>query len=81
MSGIDISADYEARIRRSIAERTKEKRKRQVEKNECSDIDLMESDHQFAFIAGYTSGGTAYGITWEEWGNDDINDSEENIFL
>lgn len=25
-----------------------------------------ESDECFAFIAGYTSGGFAYGITWEE---------------
>ncbi|WP_202630804.1 hypothetical protein [Pallidibacillus pasinlerensis] len=25
------------------------------------------SDGQFFFITGYTSGGTPYGITWEEW--------------
>lgn len=25
-----------------------------------------DSDDQFAFIAGYTEGGAAYGITWEE---------------
>lgn len=25
-----------------------------------------DSDETFAFIAGYTSGGFAYGITWEE---------------
>jgi hypothetical protein len=25
-----------------------------------------ESDDQFAYIAGYTSGGSTYGITWEE---------------
>lgn len=27
-----------------------------------------DSDDHFAFIAGYTSGGAAYGITWEEMG-------------
>lgn len=27
----------------------------------------IESDENFAFIAGYTSGGAAYGITHEEW--------------
>jgi hypothetical protein len=27
----------------------------------------IESDHYFAFIMGYTSGGAAYGITHEEW--------------
>ena len=25
-----------------------------------------ESDDHFAYIAGYTSGGAPYGITWEE---------------
>ena len=25
-----------------------------------------ESDDRFAYIAGYTSGGDPYGITWEE---------------
>lgn len=28
---------------------------------------VIESDEQFAFIVGYTSGGAPYGITWEEW--------------
>lgn len=27
----------------------------------------IESDYNFAFIMGYTSGGAAYGITHEEW--------------
>jgi len=27
---------------------------------------LIESDDTFAYIAGYTSGGAPYGITWEE---------------
>lgn len=26
-----------------------------------------DSDERFAYIAGYTSGGAPYGITWEEW--------------
>ena len=28
--------------------------------------DLEDYDDIFAFIAGYTSSGVAYGITWEE---------------
>ena len=31
-----------------------------------SDGDNVEQDERFAFIAGYTSGGFPYGITWEE---------------
>ncbi len=34
---------------------------------------LFESDETFAFIAGYTSGGFLYGITWEE-----MNEIEKN---
>ena len=35
-----------------------------LKKNEMSEI--FDSDEVFAFIAGYTSGGVPYGITWEE---------------
>lgn len=31
------------------------------------DVSMMpESDETFAYIAGYTSGGVPYGVTWEE---------------
>ena len=33
---------------------------------EVYEENLIESDDTFAFIAGYTSGGVPYGITWEE---------------
>jgi hypothetical protein len=36
----------------------------------------IESDHYFAFIMGYTSGGAAYGITHEEWR--EIQEKEKN---
>jgi len=36
----------------------------------------IESDHYFAFIMGYTSGGAAYGITHEEWKK--IQEEEKN---
>ena len=29
---------------------------------------LLEQDDRFFFIAGYTSGGAPYGVTWEEMG-------------
>lgn len=29
---------------------------------------LLEQDDTFFYIAGYTSGGTPYGVTWEEMG-------------
>lgn len=31
----------------------------------------VESNEYFSFIAGYTSGGAAYGSTWEEFNPED----------
>ena len=31
----------------------------------------IESDEYFSYIAGYTSGGAAYGLTWEEFNPND----------
>lgn len=38
---------------------------------------LFDSDDTFAFIAGYTTGGVAYGITWEEMR--EIEQREETV--
>ena len=46
-----------------MASKDKTKRKRRQDNFEDK---LFESDATFAFIAGYTSGGAPYGITWEE---------------
>jgi hypothetical protein len=35
-----------------------------------------DSDENFSFIAGYTSGGAAYGLTWEEY---DPNNADQNM--
>ncbi|MGJ9385825.1 hypothetical protein [Salipaludibacillus sp. CF4.18] len=34
----------------------------------------MENDETFAYIAGYTDGGAAFGTTWEEAEEISIND-------
>ena len=39
------------------------------EQHEFEDI-YSNSDDTFAFIAGYTSAGFPYGITWEKLGED-----------
>lgn len=46
-----------------MASKGKSKRKK---KKEVFEDNLFESDDTFAFIAGYTSGGAPYGVTWEE---------------
>jgi hypothetical protein len=35
-------------------------------------------DDRFFFIAGYTSGGAPYGVTWEKMGLKPWEDLEEN---
>ena len=35
-----------------------------------------DSNANFSFIAGYTSGGAAYGLTWEEY---DPNNTDQNM--
>ena len=44
------------------------KRQQEEKKNRISEKlnDLMDSDDTFYFIAGYTSGGAPFGVTWEE---------------
>lgn len=43
------------------------------------DISLpAERDENFSYIAGYTSGGAAYGLTWEEFNPEDIERSKHS---
>jgi hypothetical protein len=35
-----------------------------------------DSNENFSFIAGYTSGGAGYGLTWEEY---DPNNTDQNM--
>ena len=32
------------------------------------DPQIVDQDDRFFYIAGYTSGGAPYGVTWEEMG-------------
>lgn len=63
MLGMEISADYEAAIRRSVADRIAQKQHKIEERNLNT---AVESDEHFAYIVGYTSGGAPYGLRWEE---------------
>lgn len=65
--GVEITEEYENQIRRSI-EDIKRQRKLRKEKKEKELESLWgyDSDENFAYIAGYTSGGAPYGTTHEE---------------
>jgi hypothetical protein len=69
--GVPDLEEREAKERRTVELKTlqnarrKESRRQQEAREECL---FSDSDDTFAYIAGYTPGGTPYGITWEEWG-------------
>lgn len=44
------------------------KHKSQAQPTKSHDLETMDQDERFFYIAGYTSGGVPYGVTWEEMG-------------
>ena len=66
MVGVKLDEQYVLQAlqghKNAIAARQK---KKVAKKQELDDL-LFDSDEHFYFIAGYTSGGCPYGITWEE---------------
>ena len=83
--GVKLDPNYVAQLKCTVENRRLEKQRRKKEKQEeqLQTID-EDSDDTFAFIAGYTSGGAPYGITWEEWEEqgmdcDDVKNSEEPV--
>ena len=53
------------------------KKKKKLSNKEIYDIDNQESEDYFYYIAGYTSNGVPYGITWEEAIEDGLIEAKE----
>ena len=60
----------QAAVKRQAEQKRQEHLRREWEaKKQQSFYDRFpDSDDRFYFIAGYTSGGAPYGVTWEEMG-------------
>ena len=54
--------DLKAKDRKRTEKRAARREAKSGNQNECPEF----QDDRFFFIAGYTSGGAPYGITWEE---------------
>jgi len=65
MLGIVVSDEYKEAIRRSLDDRTIQNTKKKEMAESQNGISDFKDEH-FTFIAGYTSGGAAYGLTREE---------------
>jgi hypothetical protein len=75
MIGIEVSEEYENQLIQSIEVLQKQKLLRKENKDqELNSMSEFDSDENFAFIVGYTSGGFPYGITHEEM--TEINENE-----
>lgn len=86
MLGYEISEGYLEQLKADEVRRQKLKEKRKREKELQRQDDMLEySDETFYFIAGYTSNGVPYGLTWDELQHEsevfrEGNDSEELPF-
>jgi len=66
MLGCDISEDNIQKLKDDEYKRYQMKQERKRENALLTEDTDAWSDENFAFIAGYTSGGCPYGVTWEE---------------
>ena len=75
--GVEVDEIYLKSLRETINRDVKNEKKHvPISRLECDIYHGIErdSDENFAFIAGYTSGGFPYGVTWEEM--EEIKNSE-----
>lgn len=75
LSGVPVADEYIAQLRQTEESAAKLRQKRR-EKQQLAEDYTEDSDDFFAYIAGYTSGGAAYGVTWEEM---EEFDEQENL--
>jgi len=73
MLGVRIDAAYKDQILKSVEGHIAARRRRKSRRGETVES-RFEQDETFAYIAGYTEAGFAYGITWEEWDRSDQMD-------
>lgn len=68
--GVTISQDYIGKIEHALKDRQMEKERKKRER--LQEL-YKDSNDTFAYIAGYTSWGFPYGVTWEEIGEEPPN--------
>ncbi len=82
MLGYQISTAYLEQLKTDAIRRQKlAENKKRIKELQKHYEEYPDSDDNFYFIAGYTSGGAPYGITWEEYRqeNTDNRDTSEPV--
>jgi hypothetical protein len=78
MLGMEVSDEYIAKLRADEEARRKANERRKQLKKEREQMDMYpDSDETFCFIAGYTSNGVPFGITWEEHEREEDNEFDD----
>lgn len=70
MLGVDIPDARLEQARRDQQARAKHRSRRK--ERSAAKSSTREWNDELAVIAGYTEGGAAYGITWDEWAEMDV---------
>lgn len=72
--GVEFTQEYLDAVKKNETERIRIKHEKNMEKKQEEYAAMTgDMDERFSYIAGYTSGGAAYGMTWEEVGiNSDL---------
>ena len=78
--GVTISEAMEKQVLASVKARIEQKRIMKEKRNFVDDKDI-DSDENFAYIAGYTSGGAPYGLTHEEMKRIESEEIEYSMLL
>lgn len=78
MLGHQFKPEYVDQLKRAIAVQIEQNQERKKLKAEQEMFTSSESDDQFCYIAGYTSSGAPYGVTWEEM---DANEHWDENYL
>ena len=80
MLGNQFEPEYIDQLKRTIAGQIEPKQERKRSKEEEVMVTSFESDDRFCYIAGYTSGGAPYGVTWEEMDSVEGCSGERHLF-
>ena len=62
--GLRIDSGYKQRLLKSVEGHLAARQRRKAQREKSYDASLDQDEH-FANIAGYTTGGFAFGVTWE----------------
>jgi len=74
--GIHLDPEWVAQLYRSLEGSQQARRERARMRESEAGRANVDSDENFAYIAGYTPGGAPFGVTWEEWQPLDADDRQ-----